>query len=369
MATASGTGRAAPALPWWRDGRWWLRASATYAVAAVAGFVAERLSVPLPWMLGPFFVCGALSAFGAPLAFLPLSREFSQLAVGLAVGLRFTPATFAATLALLPAMLAATVFVMAYTFLAALILKPLARLDDTSAFFATAAGGVADMALVASERGGDATSVAIVHALRVSATVAVVPVLVVAFGTPGSEAPAAPLVGDWIVWLVVAFGLSVLAVRLLKPTILPNPWLLGPMFVGIALGASGALTLTMPPIFIVLAQVFLGTWLGCQFRREILTRLPRVALSGLAVSLFMIACAGAGAFAMAAVTTLPVTTAFLALAPAAVTEMVITAKLMNLDAEIVTAFHVMRIALVCSTILLVFQVYNRLKGVAHGPRV
>jgi uncharacterized membrane protein AbrB (regulator of aidB expression) len=85
--------RGAAAKPWWRDWQWWLRCLLTYALGVAGGFAANRLAVPLPWMLGPFFLCATLSAFGARLAYAPLSRELGQLVVGLAVGLRFTPAT------------------------------------------------------------------------------------------------------------------------------------------------------------------------------------------------------------------------------------------------------------------------------------
>ena len=352
--------------PWWREARWWRRAALTYAVAIAAGFLASRVSIPLPWMLGPFFVCGILAATGVALASIPLSRELGQLAIGLAVGLRFTPATLLATLSLFPAMLAATVYVMAYTMAAAFFLRPLAGTNPSTAFFATAAGGVADMAIVAREKGGDSSSVAMVHALRVSSTVAIVPILVVTFGRPGTADSVASADGQGMIWLAVCIALALGVVRLLKRTPLPNPWLVGPMFLGIALGASGAVRVVVPPVLIVVAQVFIGTWLGTRFRREVLATLPRVALSGVVVSVFMILAAFVGAGAMAAVTSLPVTTAFLALAPAAVTEMVITATAMHLDAEIVTAFHVMRIFIVCSTILVVYRVYQRLQGGARG---
>ena len=100
-----------------------------------------------------------------------------------------------------------------------------------------------------------------------------------------------------------------------------------------------------------------------------LARLPRVALSALAVSVFMVAAAAGGAAALAAASGLPYTTSFLALAPAAVTEMVITAQAMDQDAQIVTAFHVMRIAVVSSSILLVFALFRQLAGYWNGPRV
>jgi membrane AbrB-like protein len=358
----------APARPWWRDGSWWLRALMTYALAAAGGFVASRSSVPLPWMLGPFFVCGVLSACGLRLVFLPMGRELGQMAVGLAVGLRFTPATLVATASLLPAMLVATLYVMAFTFVAALIFRPLAGVDRVTAFFATAAGGVADMAIVARQKGGDAGAVAIVHALRVSSVVAIVPVLVITFGAPGSAVATAHGSGEDFLLLGLAHVAAYVVARLLKPTPLPNPWLVGPIFLGLALGASGLLDVAVPPLLILLAQIAIGTWLGCQFKREILLSVPRVAAAGFAVSLFMIAAAALGAFVLTAATGLPITSAFLALAPAAVTEMVITANVMLLDAEIVTAFHIMRIAIVCTTILVVFKFYNYLTGALYGPR-
>lgn len=359
---------AAAAAPraWWRDGLWWRRAALTYGVALLAGAAAAAVGMPLPWMLGPFFACGVISALGARLASVPLGRELGQMAVGLAVGMRCTPATLLATLSLAPAMLGATVYVVAYTMLGAMLFRPLAGCSPSTAFFATAAGGVADMAVVAKDKGADAASVAIVHALRVSCTVAIVPLLAVSYGQ-GGTAPA-PVPGDASLLLLpllilAAFG----TVWLLKHTPLPNPWLIGPMFLSIAVGASGLARITIPPLLIVLAQLLIGAWLGTRFRREVLVTLPRVALAGIVVALFMIVAAFAGAELLALATGLPLTTAFLALAPAAVTEMVITAKAMHLDAEIVTAFHVMRIFLVCSTVLAAFRLYNLLRGLAR-PR-
>ena len=366
--TAGSADRQASVQAWWRQPSWWLRAGLTYALALAGGTIASQLSVPLPWMLGPFFLCGACAAFGLKLAFLPMGRELGQLAVGLAVGLRFTPATLAATASLLPAMLVATVYVIAFTFIAALIFRPLAGVDRVTAFFATAAGGVADMAIVAKAHGGDSSAVAIVHALRVSSVVAIVPVLVITFGAPGSEPDAAAAYGHDVLLLALALVLAYIVARLLKPTPLPNPWLVGPIFLGLGLGATGLVSIAVPPLLITLAQVAIGTWLGCQFRRDVLLAVPRVAAAGFAVSLFMIVAAAAGSFALVATTGLPITTAFLSLAPAAVTEMVITAKVMHLDAEIVTAFHILRIAIVCSTVLLVFRFYSYLTGATHGSR-
>jgi membrane AbrB-like protein len=345
-----------------RSVRWWGRLALTYALAAVAGAAANAVSMPLPWMLGPFFAFAAMSIVGAKFTVMPHGRELGQVAIGVAVGLRFTPAVLATAVTLLPAMLIATVYVIAYTMAAAFLFRPLGRVDPVTAFFATAAGGVADMAMVAERFGGAPGPVAVVHAMRVAAVVALVPFLVVAFGETGSAADPVTMGSAGLLAVPVVLVLGYLGARLLKPTPLPNPWLVGPIFVGILIGITGLAEVRIPPVVIVLAQLFLGTWLGCQFRRELLGALPRVTISAVAIAVFMIACAALGAVALSQATDLPFTTSFLSLAPAAVTEMVLTAQVMHLEVEIVTAFHVTRIALVSSTVLLVFRIYNRIRG-------
>ncbi|MEZ5933462.1 MAG: AbrB family transcriptional regulator [Alphaproteobacteria bacterium] len=340
----------------------WPRLALTYGLALIGGGIAQALGLPLAWMLGPFFVCGAAAALGAELATVPYSRQLGQLTVGLAIGLRVGPSTLVAMLSLLPAMLASTVYVMVYTMIAAMLFRPLAGVNATTAFFATAAGGMADMANVAGQRGGDRAAVGIVHAIRVSTTVAVVPFLVIAFGAPGTLPNGDIVTAQSLIWLTLAFALAFPAVSLLRRTTLPNPWLLAPMLVGLMLSLSGMLVLRMPPLLITLAQLMIGAWLGSQFQRNVLARLPRVSLAGAGITLFMIAAAYGGALCLSLATDLPITTAFLALAPAAMTEMALTAKAMHLDVEIVTAFHVTRIFLVCSTILFVFRLYGRLAG-------
>jgi membrane AbrB-like protein len=340
----------------------------TYAIASLAGYAATLVRMPLPWMLGPFFVCGALTLIGFRLGVVPGGREIGQVTVGFSVGMKFTADVLLATAVLLPAMILATLYVVACTTIAALLLRRLAGVDETTAFFATSAGGVADMSVVAEARGGEPASVAIVHALRMSMTVAVVPFLIVGLGEQGTAVDHLPSASDNPLRLMLALGLALLFARLLKATPLPNPWMVGAILFGLALALTGHLLVRVPAIVIVIAQILMGAWLGCQFKREIFAALPRVAMSGFITSLMLIALAGLGAFVLARTTGLPITTSFLALAPAGITEMVITAKVMHLEAEYVTAFHVMRIAVVSTTVLGVFWLYQRLERMIAGSR-
>jgi membrane AbrB-like protein len=348
---------------------WALRALAV-AIAGAAGGVAKLLGAPLPWMLGPLFATAALALAGWRVPLVPMAREIGHVCIGTAVGLRFTPAVLTAALAMLPAMLAATAFVIAVAVVAALLFRPLAGVSPVTAYYATAAGGMAEMAQLAAARGGDAPSVAVVHALRMLGVVATVPFIVLALGDGAAVAPreAPPAGALWLVAGMVALG--ALWARLLRATTpIPNPWLVGPLVLAAAFGASGLLSLSLPPLVMVLAQMALGLYLGSQFRREALTRLPRVSLAGAGIVAFMVAAAFGGALVLSAATGLPLGAAFLALAPGAVAEMVLTAQVMNLDAEMVTAFHILRIAVISTTVVAIHRLYDRLRGAGDGPDV
>jgi uncharacterized protein len=362
-----GGGGRRPLPPLLRDVTLWRQLGRTYLLSAIAGAIAVWANIPLPWMLGPFFAWAAMSLMGMRPTLMPMGRELGQVAIGVVVGMRFTLPLLLATMSLLPVMFLGTIYVIALTMSAAVLFGWLARVDHVTAFFATAAGGVADMARVAQKFGGVTQSVAVVHALRVACVVALVPFIVVFMGERGTP----PLIQDdasGTAWLVpVALLLGYLGARALKPTPIPNPWLVGPIFVGMALGISGIFHVHVPGIVIVVAQIALGTWLGAQFRREQLGALPRVTAAGLAISLYLVVGAALGAWVFSSATGVPFTTAFLGFAPAAVTEMVLVAKLMDLETEIVTAFHVLRIAVVASTVLFVFRFYLKLRGVRLEP--
>jgi hypothetical protein len=94
-----------------------------------------------------------------------------------------------------------------------------------------------------------------------------------------------------------------------------------------------------------------------------------VAFAGLVVALLLVAAAAGGGALLSAATGLPFAAAFLAVAPAGITEMVLTAKIMRLDATAVTAFQIVRIAVIAATILPMFRLYAVIARRVNGSPV
>lgn len=340
----------------------WARLALTLAIGAIGGFAASSINMPLAWMLGPFIACAAVSLTGVPLRAIPHGREVGQVVIGLSVGMRFTFALLAATAALLPAMVISIAAVMVVTTLAAFVLIPIAKVDRTTAFFATAAAGMADMAHIAEARGGNPSAVAVVHAIRVALVVLSVPLLVFAFGEHGQVMNNGTPAPDDIPTLILVLVLGYVGSRLFGLTKFPNPWLIGGVLIGGLLGIMDLFVVSFPRILLILSQLAIGVSLGARFERDLIVALPRVALGAVIVTVVMIAAAAGGSILLSNLTGLPYSVSFLSVAPAAVTEMTLTAQAMNVDAQVVTAFHVMRIAMVEVSILVVYAIFQKIAG-------
>lgn len=341
------------------------RMVATLAVGVLGAFFAKLAGIPLPFLLGPLILAALATLAGIPVMTLPYGRELGQVIVGVSIGLRFVSNVAVATIQLMPVMIASTILVILATSIAALLLERLGGIDRRTAFFATAAAGIAEMAVIAQQRGAIPDTVAAVHLVRVTAIVTSVPILLAIFGHPGDISSSAVPFASEILPLGGLLLASGIAAYLFLPVGMPNTWLLVPVVIGAIVAVSGYGPFTVPRVLLNGAQIVIGTWIGCRFRREIIGRLPRVSLAALATTGFLLACAVLIAGLMSLLTDLPFSTSLLSVAPAGVTEMVLTATAMHLDAATVTGFQIMRIAVVMTTIPLVFRLFEYLSRLSE----
>ena len=152
-------------------------------------------------------------------------------------------------------------------------------------------------------------------------------------------------VGFQPVGLAVMVVLSLLAAAAMQWLGLTNTWLLGGVVAVGPLSANGWALSSLPDPFIAAAQALLGASLGTMFDRRFLRSAHRILFGSLVCSILLVAGCALLAMVFAAPTGLPIASLLISLAPASVTEMGLTARLMHLAVPLVTAFHVCRIVL------------------------
>lgn len=320
-------------------------------LAALAGaLAAQALRIPLPWFVGPLLAVAALGLSGRPVAAPRVARELGQWIIGAALGLYFTPVVVQQIWVLLPWIAANTAFCVLLGLAGAWYLRRVTGESGTTCFFAAAIGGASEMAAQAETHGARVDRVAAAHSLRMILVAVIVPFAMQWSGARGTDpyVPAAQAFAPagFAVLIAVTGGGAIVLQRLR----LPNAWLIGPLLVAAAL-AAGGLSLSAVPVPVLNAgQLLIGAALGARFGPDFFRAAPRYLAAVAVMTLLYLAVGAAFGLALARLAGLPAATAVLATTPGGIGEMALTAKLLQLGAPVVTAFHGIRLVLVVLTI-------------------
>lgn len=314
-------------------------------LATLAGGLAARLNLPLPWMIGPLFSIALLRMAGARLEGPPGGRQVGQWAIGTALGLYFTPAVLGQLSRHGPVIALIAASAVAVGLLCALLIRRWTDVSPATSFFAALPGGASEMVVLAERQGGAVDRVAAAHALRVMLVVSIVPFVLVHWSHGGDEVfrPLATAV-DWQ-HLPLLAAVSLGGVLLFLGLRIANAWVLGPLACVGTLTALGIPLSGLPPELVNGGQLLLGTALGSRFSPSFFRAAPRfLGISALATGLALLL-SGAFVWLIARFVALPLPSLALAASPGGMAEMSVTAKVMHLSVPLVTATHVLRVVL------------------------
>jgi len=334
---------------------YFLRVILTLLLALGAAAACVWLRTPLPWMIGPLVATAILTMAGAPSESWGPLRNTGQWTIGAALGLYFTPQVtalvaslwWAIALAIVWALLLGAGFGAWLHWLHAPRLPQVsARAMRATAYFAGAIGAASEMTLLSERAGARTDLVAAAHSLRLMVVVLAIPFGLQASGLTGIDpAPSGPRFVDaaGLAWLALATGAGALLMQGLGRA---NPWFMGSLVVSMGLTMAG-ITLSAIPVWLSnVAQLVIGVSLGVRFTAGFLHTAPRWLASVAFGTLVMMGlCAGfAGLLSLG--TGLHPVTLLLGTSPGGITEMSITAKVLQLGVPVVTAFQVCRLVAV-----------------------
>jgi membrane AbrB-like protein len=330
-------------------------------LGAAGGFAFWWLTLPLPWMLGALFATMVAAVGGLPLS-APLRIRGAVVAViGVLLGAGFTPAlmqqigAWSLTLGGLVLYLGLSLAVLVPWF------RKVGGFDPRTAYFAAMPGGLSEMVELAEAAKADVARVILAQSLRIVTTIAVIAVWYrwvqgVPVGQVAGQVGFAQLGWTDLMILAAAAVVGSLLGRLAR---LPAPTLLGPMVLSAALHLTEVTKSAPPAELVVMAQVILGTILGCRFAGiSARSLLPAAALS-LGATVVMLGLALGFALALQWLTGQNADQILLAYAPGGLTEMSLVALALHAEAAFVATHHVVRILLVIVAAPVLFRLWDR----------
>ena len=322
----------------------WFGIIALHVGAAGAGYALSRTPMPMPWLIGPMTFSTLFGIFVGKITLPRLTRPLGQLVVAGVVGLTFTSSALVAVATHFTAMIFVAIATIFTSLCAALVLKACARIDFVTACIASVPAGAIEMAALAEKYGADAGPVAFVQTLRLSLLVLIIPALLAALsgGVPESAAILGSSESDY------SGGMLLLAIGLAGGVVFSIFRLNSPFFLGslafTAAAATFSLPIAMPPFWLLCsAQILLGIWLGSMFDRTMFTTMGSFVVSAIVSTTVLVILAIILALVVASMSGIDWRTMILATAPGSVIEMALTARLLEIDPAMVTAFHIVRI--------------------------
>jgi uncharacterized protein len=320
------------------------------AIGIVSGGIAFLAHLPLPWMLGPLIGVTIAALAGAPLhAPLPL-RPIMIPVIGVMLGSSITPAILDAIGNWTMTVVLLIPFLMSAAAVSYLIYRRIGGYDPTTAFFSAMPGGLNDMLIMGAEAGGVERKIALAHALRIFCVIVFV---VLFFGLVLGVTSGGGRGTNWVPLLAMSpFDLGILAacaaigVPLGIWARLPAAPVFGPMILSGIVHVTELVTVPPPTIIVIMAQIVIGTIVGCRFVGAVLRDVGRDMLLGILSSIGMLTVAVIFALMVSQITGVPLSQSFLAYSPGGLAEMSLLALAMGQDVAYVSVMHVVRLMLV-----------------------
>lgn len=324
------------------------------ALGGVAGWIAQTIGLPLPWMLGSLIVSAVTVIFGpkAPLEgfVFPMKLRTGFVAlIGVMIGTQVAPEVIGQLRALPATVTGLIVFIVLAHSSNYLIFRRIGGFDRPTSFYAGAPGGLIESLVLGEAAGADARRLTMQHFLRVILTILLVPAgislwLGEAVGSAGGAMQAmtgtTPVPATSLVLICLTAALGLLLARAVH---LPAAQLMGPFFLSGALTLSAVVDLHLPFWLIALSQVVIGVSLGMRFQGTDMAMLRQSAALAVLTVLTMLFIGGGISVVLSWYTELPFLYLLISFAPGGVIEMSVIALSIAANPAFVSVHHVLRI--------------------------
>ncbi|MFA8441601.1 AbrB family transcriptional regulator [Yoonia sp.] len=329
------------------------------AIGVAGGLAAYWGGLPLPWMLGPMIANTFAAMWRAPIAGPERLRPYVIPVIGVMLGSGVTAEIFGLLGTWLLTLLLLPLFLLCAAGISYAVYRRIGRYDPVTAFYSAMPGGLNEMLILGAEAGGDERRIALAHAARVLMIIVFVALFFGLFlGVSSGGRGAVQWIGLQQITVLdyVVLGLCAVAGALLgKKLGLPAAPVFGPMILSGIAHIAGWVTVAPPTLFVIAAQITIGTIIGTRFIGATLAEIRRdIGLSAIASILMLIAAVGFAELIFV-VTDIPLAQAFLAFSPGGLTEMSLLTLAMEQDATYVSVMHIIRITFVIALAPFVFK--------------
>jgi len=333
-------------------------------IGAIGGFIAYKLNLPLPWLLGALFLNFFFSFTKVKLKFSKKLLNPIFLIIGIILGGTFNATLLYKVNLWIYSSLAMILFVATSTFFVSLYLIKICKFKKITAILAALPGAFMPIVSTLDEikNTNEHQKVIITQATRVIFIVSFVPFF---FNFNLGEAKLDTMNKDYFFDLnfVTEIGaliiLSYLFSLLLKKIKVPSPTLLSGMFVSGFFYTTEIISARVPDLGINIIFILLGTALGTRLNGLTIKELLHYLFHGVIISGILISISFLFAYLLSLILGFDFLNAFLSFAPGGIHEMVIISYAYEIDPIFISYHHFFRLIIIVLCLPAIFKIMNK----------
>ncbi|MEH7235097.1 AbrB family transcriptional regulator [Bacillus sp. JJ1562] len=317
----------------------------SYAIATLGGMLFHFLQFPIPWILGPItFVIFYKAITHRTMTMSSRLYNVGLATLGIYFGLSFTKETFVTVYPYIIPFLITTILLLTVSVVNSIFVTRFIKIDPMTSVFGSIPGGLSEMVAASHSLQANSAMVTIFQTVRLLTVVFMVPFIVTHWfiASSGYAYEVTKNLSNVPIYAYVWFGLALFAGWLLRNK-LPAAFVIGPLAVTAILGVVGVGLPSIPPWFLILAQITVGLRMGNNINLRDLKLGGKYCGVYFLLTILLVGISFGLGYIFAAFSDLDLPTAILSLAPGGLVEMVLTATAIGADPAVVSSLQLIRL--------------------------
>lgn len=317
----------------------------SYAVATIGGMLFYFLNFPIPWILGPMtFMILYKTITHRKMIVSSRLYNVGLATLGIYFGLSFTKETFITVYPYILPFLITTILLLTVSVVNSIFVTRFIKIDPMTSVFGSIPGGLSEMVAASHSLNANSAMVTIFQTVRLLTVVFMVPFIVTHWfiAAVGNPYEVTKNISSVPVYAYLWFGLALLAGWFLRNKF-PAAYVIGPLAVTAILGVVGVGLPSIPPWFLILAQITVGMRMGNNINLRDLKIGGKYCGIYFVMTLLLVAISFGLGYIFAVFSDLDLPTALLSLAPGGLVEMVLTATAIGADPAVVSSLQLIRL--------------------------
>ncbi len=329
-------------------------------ISVPSAIIADFLSIPLAWFLGPMLITSLASLMGLTIKMPRLILSSILILLGLYIGNYIDKSLFAQMHQWIWTSMIMLVYIIFSVLIVSKYLEKFSKYGRKTSIFSAAPGALGPLMILAEDEKTDLSQVATSHLIRLIIIITVFPLVVNSFyDVKGIEITQGIIESQNLNHLVILIISSIILIYFFDKLKIPAALLTG------TLVASGSLQITevasyqISPDVIDYCLLVLGASVGCRFADKTFGEIGRNAFHSFVATFLLVVLGVIAALAAGMIIDKNFFTLLLSYCPGGIYEVAVIAIFFDLDPEFVSFHHIIRLLMILFIVPTILKIISK----------